>query len=226
MNVERRLLRNSDASIRVTQRSGKKTISGYSAVFYSSSDAGSEYRLWEDVVERIRPGAFDRAVKERHDVKALYNHNPDNLLGRSTSGTCRYSVDSKGLKYEIDVDDSDPDHQRVVSKIERGDLTGSSFAFRATRVTWDDNEGSDSVRWIEDLDLFDVGPVTYPAYEATTTGLRSDDQIAALKRERDLWRQADGQWRERWLRLQKLKANAAKRDWRTEWLAAHRKLIS
>lgn len=224
MSLERRILLNSDAAIRVTQRGGKRRISGYSAVFYQEGDAGTEYKLWDDYVERIRPGAFDRAVKEQHDVKALFNHDPNQLLGRSTSGTCRYSVDSKGLKYEIDVDDNDPDHARVTAKINRGDLTGSSFAFRATRISWEEVEDGPTVRWIDDLQLYDVGPVTYPAYESTSTGLRSENEIVELKRERDLWLKADHEWRERWLRLQRIKSDHDQHKLRADWLAAQRKL--
>jgi HK97 family phage prohead protease len=77
---------------------GKKAIVGYGAVFYSDTDPGTEYWLWGDVVERISPGAFDRALKERHDARGLFNHDPSNLLGRVTNGTMRLSVDRKGLK--------------------------------------------------------------------------------------------------------------------------------
>ena len=189
-NAERRFLPAEQGPVDMSTRSdGKQVISGYSAVFYKAGDKGTEYRLWEDLVERIREGAFDRAIKEKHDVRGLFNHDPNNLLGRSTSGSCTYSVDKVGLKYEITVDPEDPDHQRVLAKIKRGDLTGSSFAFRPTKVTWEDNEGADSVRWIEDLNLYDVGPVTYPAYEASTTGLRSEDGRSFVEEEYRLWKE-------------------------------------
>jgi uncharacterized protein len=172
-------------------------------VFFNGTPS-SEYQLFDSVKERIRPGAFDRALAEKHDVRGLYNHDANNLLGRSANGTMRLWVDSHGLNYEIDLDESDPDHQRVASKIDRGDLNGSSFAFRATKISWEEGSGGD-IRWIDDLTLYDVGPVTYPAYQATTTGLRSDDQIAELKRERDIWRQSDNEWRGRWLKLQRIR---------------------
>ena len=187
--LERRFVSPQCAPVTVEERAdGKKVIAGYAAVHYSASDAGTQYRLYDDLVERIREGAFTRACQEKHDVRGLYNHDPDNLLGRSSSGTCRYSVDAKGLKYEIDVDPQDPDHQRVLAKINRGDLNGSSFAFRATKVTWEDNEGSDSVRWVEDVTLYDVGPVTYPAYDATTTGLRAEDGRGVVEEEVKEWK--------------------------------------
>lgn len=226
MLSELRLLRQSGASVRMSKRQGVRLIEGYAARYYNGSPA-TEYILWENTVERIRAGAFDRAIAEHHDVRALFNHNADNLLGRTANGTCLLSVDSRGLRYEIEIDENDPDHQRVIAKIERGDLTGSSFAFQATRITWEEIEGGPTVRWIEDVQLYDVGPVTFPAYSASSTGLRSDEQLAALKEEHRRWKTIDGDWRRRWLKLVKLKVEddekRVKREalinWREKWVA-------
>lgn len=164
------------SNVRLEKRADDKSvIRGYAAVFYDPNAAEeTEYWLWDDIVERIAKGAFDRAVKEAHDVRGLFNHDPSILLGRSSSGTCRYGVDDVGLWYEIDANVSDPDWQRVASKIDRGDITGSSFAFSAKRTVWIEEENY-LVREIQDLDLFDVCPVTFPAYSGTTAG-RSTDQ--------------------------------------------------
>ena len=185
----------------VTHRSeGSVIIGGIAAVFYDGTPA-TQYWLAEDLVERISKAAFDTAIREKHDARALFNHEPDNLLGRVGSGTCKLSTDNVGLRYEINIDPNDADHQRVVAKVTRGDLTGSSFAFRPTKVRWED-EGDISVRWIEDLVLFDVGPVTYPAYEATTTAL-SGDELDQLRDQRDVWLAA--QFRVRQLQMAGLK---------------------
>lgn len=172
-----------------TRADGKKVITGLGAVFYNAANAGTEYELanWGGfrILERIMPGAFDRAIQERDDARGLFNHDPSHLLGRVSSGTMRLSVDDQGLRYEIDIDAEDSDHQKVVRKIERGDLTGSSFAFIPRRVVWVEEEDRD-IRQIEDLELFDTGPVTYPAYEASTTGVRSADGVKA---EWESWRE-------------------------------------
>lgn len=163
--------------VAVTKRAdGKSTITGYAAVFYREGEAGTEYNLWDDLVERIAPGAFDRALKEKHDARGLYNHDPANLLGRVSSGTTRLTVDAKGLRYEIDLPDTRAG-QDVAALIERGDLSGSSFAFMPRKVTYSVGDQLD-VRTIEDVDLFDVGPVTYPAYEGTSVGMRSGDKAS------------------------------------------------
>ena len=164
--------------------SARSMITGIAATTYNHLDPGSVYNLAPGIDERIREGALLRAIQERHDVRGLFNHNADNLLGRVSSGTCRLSIEPKGLRYEIDIDPNDPDHARVVQKIRRGDLTGSSFAFQPTQVAWEVLSDGTKVRWIEDLNLFDVGPVTFPAYQGTTTGLsEGSDELAAIRDE-------------------------------------------
>lgn len=157
---------------------GKEThIVGYAAVFYRDGDATTEYKMWSDYVERIREGAFDRAISEAHDARGLFNHDSNCLLGRVSSGTCLLFVDNVGLRFEIPIDLDDPDFQAVVPKIRRRDLSGCSFAFANATSEWieqpNPDGGSTWIRNITDLDLFDVGPVTYPAYEATEVGLRT-----------------------------------------------------
>lgn len=162
-----------------TREDQSKFIRGYAAVFYDEADpAGTEYWLWSDVVERLMPGCFDRALKEKHDARCVFNHDPDALLGRVSAGSLRLSVDAKGLLYECDQDNADPDWQRVAAKIDRGDVTGSSFAFLPTRTTWTEVKADQQTYWvrgIEEVDLFDASPVTWPAYTGTTAG-RSDQQ--------------------------------------------------
>ena len=159
---------------------GGKEIVGYAAVFYREGDAGTEYRLYDDLVERIMPGAFDEAVDQRHDVRALFNHDPSMVLGRAEASTLRIDTDATGLRYSI----SPPNTQAgrdVVELLERGDVSGSSFAFIPTRVSWEERMDKNTkkveyIRKIENVRLIDVGPVTYPAYESTTAGVRSADQ--------------------------------------------------
>lgn len=154
----------------VETRGDKRVIRGYAAVFYDASDAdGTEYWMWSDMVERIMPGAFDRAIQEKHDARALFNHDGSWLLGRVGAGTARLSVDSRGLLYEIDEDKNDPQWQSVAAKIDRGDITGSSFAFHARSTTWVETPDY-FVRQITDLNLYDVSPVTWPAYSGSTAG--------------------------------------------------------
>lgn len=146
-------------------------ISGYAATFNSdSNDLG--------FIEEIDPGAFDRTLANRADVRCLYNHDPNLLLGRSSAGTLRLRVDSRGLYYECDVNDADPDALSALAKVRRGDCSGSSFSFQTIRDQWDWNSSPPRRRLLE-VDLLDVSPVTFPAYPSTTALARSMAAIAS-----------------------------------------------
>jgi HK97 family phage prohead protease len=173
---------------------GPGTLEGLGAVYYDPADAGTEYCLWEypgeRCVERLMPGCFDRACRE-DDVRALYNHEPASLLGRSASGTCRLTLDAKGLRYSIDLPDTHLGRE-VAELVRRGDLSGSSFAFTSDDSSYRviRTEADNSliiIREVRSVRLYDVGPVTYPAYAATTTGLRSE-HVANLRKEYEAWR--------------------------------------
>lgn len=149
-------------------------IKGHAAVF----------NKWANVYgfkERIVPGAFDRAIKE-DDVRALFNHDPNYVLGRTASGTLRLSVDNRGLVYEIDP----PDTQwadDLVESMRRGDISQSSFGFIVTKESWEfKGDGKMDERTIEEVELFDVSPVTYPAYPQTDVKVRSAEQVHAEAR--------------------------------------------
>lgn len=152
---------------------GSGLIRGYGAVFWEPSNPGTQYQLWANCFERIRPNAFDRALAEAQDVRGLFNHDDEWVLGRVSSGTLRLSIDSVGLAYEIDESTTDPHWLSVASMVDRGDIDGSSFSFIPTSTTWEQQtiDGvTIDIRWINDVDLFDVGPVTFPAYESASSG--------------------------------------------------------
>jgi HK97 family phage prohead protease len=179
MQTERRYVASPSARIEVRQDGDNKTITGYAAVFFRDGENGTEYNLFDEYFERISRGAFDRALSEQHDVRALFNHNSDMLLGRSKSGTLRLSVDDFGLRYDITLADTQAGRD-VATSIDRGDITGSSFAFIPRKVSWIE-EDERVIREIGDVDLYDVGPVTYPAYEATSAAMRSADKQSVLQ---------------------------------------------
>ena len=110
------------------------------------------------------------------DVRGLFNHSWNQLLGRSRPGTLALRADDIGLHYEIDTSDTTIGRDTVTS-INRSDIDGSSFRFIARNVTWEEitNEDGDTIyiRNINEVELYDVGPVTYPAYSGTAAGTRS-----------------------------------------------------
>lgn len=164
-----------------TRADGVKVISGYAAVFYNPADAGTEYEMWEGAVERIAPGAFNRAIAEGQDVRCAFNHGDNSLMGRTANKTCRLYVDGVGLRYEADLPDT-TEARDCAALISRGDVRGSSFSFVAKSVMWTTASDEIEVRTLVDVDLIDVGPVTNPAYTATTTSAR--DAKSSLEAER------------------------------------------
>lgn len=151
-----------------------KLIRGYGSVFYNAADPGTEYWLWSDICERVMPGAFDELLASKPDVRGLFNHDANYVLGRTTAGTCRLSVDTVGLYYECDESPNDPDWQRVAEKITRGDVNGSSYSFIPGSTLWEEtsdaNDNSIWIRWIQTVDMvYDVGPVTFPAFTSASS---------------------------------------------------------
>ncbi len=150
-------------------------IVGYAAVFYDGTP-GTQYQLWPGCVERIMPGAFAEAI-ESGDVAGLRNHNAESLLGRTSAPTptLRLSEDRIGLRYEIDPPDTVCGRE-TVTLIERGDLQGSSFAFKIIDERWKEEMIGGvtiQVREVLKVELFDVGPVTFPAYKSASAGIGS-----------------------------------------------------
>jgi len=191
LQVERRTFFCDLAHARIQRREdGPDMIEGYAAVYYDPADAGTEYELWKGYLERIEAGAFDAVLD--NDVRGLFNHDANMILGRSNgkANTMRLSVDGRGLRYEIDIPDTQAGRD-VATSIERGDVTGSSFSFYVEEAKYTDTEDGVFIRTITKFrQLFDVGPVTFPAYTATEAGVRDalkstiEAEIEAMKAER------------------------------------------
>lgn len=145
-------------------------LSGYAATYNTLSEDLGWCR------ERIMPGAFDRAVKEKQDVRHLINHDPNQVLGRTLSGTTEIKSDATGLYFRTLLPDTTFARDLLVS-IDRGDITECSFAFVAARTSWVEDELTDDrsmeyIRQLEDVDLYDISIVTYPAYPGTSAEVK------------------------------------------------------
>lgn len=147
-------------------------IEGYAAVFGELSEV-----LFGMFREEIAPGAFTAAIT-KDDVRGLFNHDNNFVLGRNVSGTLRLYEDSKGLGFELHPDPrSQTIRDLVLIPLERGDISQCSFQFTVNREFWVE-PGKDPrtdlpVRRVEDANLFDISIVTYPAYPQTTADVRS-----------------------------------------------------
>jgi len=141
-----------------------RTVEGYASVFNSMSEDLGGFR------EIILPGAFSNVLD--NDVRALYNHDSNYLLARTTSGTLELKEDDKGLYYRFEMPNTSYGND-MLELFRRGDLSQSSFGFTVEKDSWRMEEGQ-HVRYIERVgSLFDVSPVVYPAYASASSGLRS-----------------------------------------------------
>lgn len=153
----------------VTPDDGSGTrIRGYGAVFNRRSENLGGFR------EIIMPGAFDSCMKD--DVRALFNHDANIILGRTLSNTLAISTDETGLDYDITAPDTQMINDMVLAPMARGDITQSSFQFTVARdgENWYQDDEGIVIREIHLVSrLFDIGPVTFPAYPDTTSAKRS-----------------------------------------------------
>ncbi len=159
-------------------------IIGYAAMFEQRSENLGGFR------EIIMPGAFDDVLSQ--DVRGLFNHDSNYILGRTDSGTMQLVVDERGLRYEIDAPDTQTIKDLVIEPMKRGDISQSSFTFHIARdgQKWIEDEDGAVIREIHKISrLFDVGPVAIPAYPDTTSASRSLDDWKTQAQQNELEQQ-------------------------------------
>lgn len=182
MSMEQRYIAMHDVQTRDDTDSGELYVEGYFAVFNDT------YKVWEGATESIAPGAFAESVSG--DVRALYNHNDDLILGRTAAGTLELREDSHGLWGRIKLNRNDTDAMNAYERIKRGDITGCSFGFNIESEETEYGEDG-SVHWtITKVNpLYEVSPCVFPAYEATNVSARGKQLDDMKKRRLELRKQ-------------------------------------
>ena len=134
---------------------------------------GDVYQVWDGATESIAPGAFRNSIHQ--DVRALYNHNDDIVLGRTSAGTLSLEDRDEGLWGRIKVNKNDTDAMNAYARISRGDITGCSFGFGIKSET--EERTDNGVHWtITEVDpLYEISVTPFPAYEATHVSARKKD---------------------------------------------------
>jgi len=140
-------------------------IEGYAAVFGAWSEDLGGFR------EQIAPGAFAKTIQEA-DVRALFNHDVNYVLGRSQSGTLELREDERGLFFSV-VPPGTSWARDLLVTMERGDVNQMSFGFETVRDEWEKGPDDEVWRTLVEVKLFDVSPVTFPAYPQTSAQVRS-----------------------------------------------------
>lgn len=176
--IQRRLA--SPPSLRaggVSSAPGRQLV-GYAAKFGVESGVMYDPGIYCDragralpFVEVLDPGCFARTLRDMPDVRALYNHNTDAVLGRTASGTLRLSVDRDGLHFVDDLPDT-IDGQRARELVGRGDIDGCSFGFSIVRNQLVERSGRPALHTILDVNLYEISiAVAFPAYPQTEVSL-------------------------------------------------------
>ena len=146
-----------------------RKIEGYAAVFNSDSEDLGGF------IERIAKGAFSEAIK-KSDVRALFNHDNNMILARTKSGTLKIYEDENGLKYEFEAPNTTAGND-VLEMIKRGDISQSSFGFTVENDDWEQRDGKTYRTITKVKRLYDVSPVTFPAYPDATVAVRKLDSF-------------------------------------------------
>jgi HK97 family phage prohead protease len=173
--IEKRIFSVKEFRIKKTD-DGESILEGYSAVFDTPSD-DMGWGDWE-IREYIAPGAFTKALKNS-DCRALFNHDPNFVLGRESAKTLSLTQDERGLKSTIILPDTTFAKDLIVS-VERGDIKEQSFAFIVAKDQWEEDRDAKTAKRtiLEIKELFDISPVTYPAYPDTDIAKRSFEKFS------------------------------------------------
>lgn len=159
------------------EESGKRMIEGHAAVFDSWSETLGGMFPFKEIV---RQGAFAASI-QKDDIRALFNHDPNYVLGRNKAGTLELVEDDVGLRVRILPPDTSWARDLQTS-IDRGDISQMSIGFVVEEDEWSTANGIDT-RELKRVQLFDVSPVTYPAYTATDVGVRAMQEYEGYKAE-------------------------------------------
>jgi HK97 family phage prohead protease len=145
-------------------------IVGHAAVFDAEYAIGPEERPW--FVERVARGAFLETIAQ-DDIRALFNHADNLVLGRNKAGTLKLTEDDVGLAVEIYPDMDSTQARDVVRAIQRGDVSQMSIGMTVKAAAWEIRADGTEVRTIQRVQLWDVSPVTFPASRSTEVSVRS-----------------------------------------------------
>ena len=176
-SMERRTSVSPETRARVTNEE-TRTIRGYGIVFNKESvDLRANGRVFREV---IRPEAV-RGIS-MDNILSMHNHRSERLLGTTASGTMRTGVDSVGVWYEVDLPNAPTGHD-VLESVRRGDTPGSSFQFdiRSDGDKWSMKDGRAFREVVQFNGVYEMGPVSEPAYPDTSISARSLEALEALE---------------------------------------------
>lgn len=161
--------------LRVSDETNSEIV-GHAAVFDSWSETLGGLFPFKEIV---RKGAFKDSIA-KDDIRALFNHDPNYVLGRNKANTLELEEDEIGLRVRITPPNTTW-AKDLVESIRRGDISQMSIGFIVEEDTWGTKDGLD-IREIKKVQLFDVSPVTFPAYQETDVGVRAMEEYKDYKK--------------------------------------------
>lgn len=153
---------------REEQETGEMILSGYFIKF------DQETELWPGYFEMIKREGVEKAIKNA-DVRALFNHDSNLVLGRTGNETVTLGVDEVGLYGDIIINRKDPQAVGAYARVQRGDVIGCSFGFMPIKFETEERADGSYLDTILELELFEVSPCTFPAYPQTEIAARQKD---------------------------------------------------
>lgn len=175
-----RTIRSVTTKFETRDDSEEPTIEGYFAVF------DSDYQIADGMTESVARTAFDNTLSG--DIRALTDHDTTLVLGRTTNNTLELRTDDHGLWGKVRINPNDSDAMNLYERVKRGDVSQCSFGFEIVKEESEVLENGD-VHWtIDEVILYEVSAVTFPAYQSTSVSARTIEANKIKKRANESWK--------------------------------------
>lgn len=163
-----------ESEFKASEVEDKLMIEGYFIKY------NSETNLFDDIYEEIDARSVVTSL-ENNDIRGLWNHDANLVLGRTGNETLTLKSDEVGLWGSIEINKEDPQAMGAYARIKRGDVAGCSFGFIPTKEEFQSREGGGQKFIVREMDLFEVSPCTFPAYPQTEIAARNKDIVEFKK---------------------------------------------
>lgn len=165
---KRNSYRTAQFKTREETETGDLILSGYFIKFDEVTE------LWPGYFEVIKREGVEKAIQNA-DIRALFNHDDNLVLGRTGNGTATLGVDDIGLYGKIIINKEDPQAIGAYARVKRGDVIGCSFGFIPIKINTEERADGSYLDTILELEIFEVSPCTFPAYPQTEIAARQKD---------------------------------------------------
>ncbi|MEM5567663.1 HK97 family phage prohead protease [Aerococcus viridans] len=171
-----------ETEFRANEDEEKLYLDGYFIRF------NEETELYDDVFEAVSPDAVVESLAS-NDIRCLFNHDTGTVLGRTGNNTLTLTADEKGLFGSVEINKDDSEAMAIYSRVKRGDINACSFGFYPVNQTIEERDNDETKITLNNIDLFEVSVVTFPAYPQTEVNARNQDILDHKKHRLDIRKQ-------------------------------------